>query len=218
MRAFIEDLRNVNKSFLFAYLSLAGILLAYVSSTSLVTEELYINQFGEQLTYEQIMSLMDMQARYQWYIYPAIPLIYLLKIFVVALILLAGAIFYEIRISFRKLFQIVLIAEFLFLIPSFIKLVWFLFVKTGYDLLEMQAFFPLSIINLLDVEDLPAWSLYPLQQINLFEIVYWFALAYGLSLATGEKIRKMLGLVASSYGLGLLVWIVFITFMIINVT
>ncbi len=218
MQAFIEDLRRINKNFLFVYLCLAGILIAYISSTILITEELYINQFGEQLTYEQIRSLIDMQYKYQWYAYPVIPLIYLIKLFVITLVLMAGAIFYNVKIGFKKLFQIVLIAEFLFLIPSFIKLLWFLFVETDYELIDMQSFFPLSVINLLDVQSLPKWLLYPLQQLNVFELLYWIILAYGLSLVTGERMWRMTGLVASSYGLGLVVWIVFITFISVNFT
>ncbi len=218
MQALIEDLRKINKSFLFAYLCLAGMLIAYISSSTLITEELYINQFGEQLTYEQIRSLIDMQYKYQWFTYPVIPLIYLLKLFVITLILLAGTIFYNIRVGFKKLFQIVLIAEFIFLIPSFMKLVWFLFVKTDYELFDIQTFFPLSVINLINAVDIPQWLLYPLQQLNVFELLYWITLAYGLSVATGEKKRKMLGLVASSYGAGLFVWMLFITFISVNLT
>lgn len=218
MTAILEDLRHINKYFLFSYLCLAGMLIAYVSSTTLISEELFINQFGEQLTYEQIKSLLDMQYKMQWFTYLIIPLIYLIKIFVITLILLAGVIFYNVKIGFKKIFQIVLIAEFLFLIPALIKLFWFLFVETDYELIDFQTFFPLSASNLTDAGSLPKWLLYPVQLLNVFEILYWLILAYGLSLVTHEQVRKMLGLVASSYGVGLFVWMVFITFISITLT
>jgi hypothetical protein len=116
------------------------------------------------------------------------------------------------------LFQIVLIAEFLFILPSLIKLIWFLFFETDYDLADLQTFYPLSLLNLIDTESIPQWSLYPIQLLNVFEVVYWCILAYGIALVAKERWPKMLGLVASSYGVGLFVWVVFITFITINLS
>jgi hypothetical protein len=147
-----------------------------------------------------------------------LPFIYLLKLSLLALVLLAGAIFWNIKISFIKLFQIALIAEFLFIIPSLVKLVWFLFFDIEYELIDLQTFYPLSLVNLIDVKDVPQWSLYPLQLVNIFEFAYWWILAYGISLVAKERWSKMLGLVASSYGVGLFVWVVFITFITINLS
>jgi hypothetical protein len=135
-----------------------------------------------------------------------------------ALVLLTGTIFWNIKVSFKKLFQIALIAEFLFIIPSLIKLVWFLFIETDFDLLDLQTFYPLSLLNMIEAKNIPQWSLYPLQLINVFEVVYWLILAYGISLVAKERWAKMVGLVASSYGIGLFVWVVFITFITINLS
>jgi hypothetical protein len=84
--------------------------------------------------------------------------------------------------------------------------------------LDIQTFYPLSLLNLLEVKDIPQWLLYPLQVINIFEVLYWLILAYGLSLVAKERLPKMLWLVAFSYGIGLFVWVVFITFITINLS
>ena len=218
MKSLIDDIRRINKYILFILLCLITAMMAYISSNYLLSEQHFINRYGEQLTFEQIKAIIDMQFKYQWYVYPVIPFVYLLKIFVITLILQAGVIFYNIKIGFKKLFKVVLVAEFIFLLPALIKLALFMFVKTDYDLLEYQAFFPLSALNLVDVNNIPPWLLYPLQMANIFEILYWLALAYGISLATNEKKGKMLGMVACSYGTGLFVWIVFITFISVTLT
>ncbi len=218
MAAITEEIRNSNKNLLFVVLCVIGILIAYLTSNMLISEELYFNQFGEQMTYDQIRSFLDFQYKYQWVSYLILPFIYLIKLSLLTIVLLTGTIFWNIKVSFKKLFQIALIAEFLFIIPSLIKLFWFLFFNTDINLLELQTFYPLSVLNLIDSTNIPQWLLYPLQLINVFEVIYWFILAYGISLVARERLPKMLGLVASSYGVGLFVWVVFITFITINLS
>lgn len=218
MASIIEDIKSLNKNLLFGFLCISAILITYFTANTLVSEELYFNNFGEQMNYDQIRSFIDLQYKYQWVTYLILPVIYILKLSLLTLVLLAGTIFWNIRISFKKLFQIALIAEFLFIVPSLIKLVWFMFVKTDYELLDLQTFYPLSLLNLLNAKDIPQWLLYPLQIINVFEVLYWFILAYGISIVAKEKLPKLLGLVAASYGVGLFVWVVFVTFLNINLS
>lgn len=218
MATIFEDLKDFNKMLLFGFLCSTFILVIYLTSNFLFSDQLYFSQFGEQMTYDQIKSFLDLQYKYQWVSYLILPVIYLFKLSLLSLVLLAGAIFWNIKISFKKLFQITLIAEFLFVIPSLIKLFWFLFVQKEFELQDLQTFYPLSLLNLLNVKDIPQWLLYPFQLVNVFEVIYWFLLAYGISLVARERLPKMLGMVASSYGVGLFVWVVFITFLTINLS
>ncbi len=213
-----NELRAINKNLLFVLLCIIALLTTFITSTILVSDQLYFNQFGDQLSYDQIRSFLDIQYIYQWISYLVLPFMYLLKLSLITLVLLAGAIFWNIKVSFKNLFQIALIAEFLFIVPALIKLCWFLFVRKDFGLLDLQTFYPLSLLNLFNVKDIPKWLLYPLQVINFFEILYWCILAYGLALVARKPWPKMLGLVASSYGVGLFVWMVFITFITINLT
>jgi hypothetical protein len=199
-------------------LCLISIAIAYLTDNILFTTNIYTSSLEEQLTYDQMRSFLDIQYKYQWISYLVLPVIYILKFFLLAIVLLAGSIFWDIKISFKKLFQIALIAEFLFIIPSLIKFFWFLFIETDFELTHLQTFYPLSLVNFIDVSDVPKWSLYPLQLVNIFEFAYWWMLAYGISLVAKERWPKMLGLVASSYGVGLFVWVVFITFITINLS
>ncbi|NBA78875.1 hypothetical protein GOQ04_25205 [Emticicia sp. ODNR4P] len=109
-----------------------------------------------------------------------------------------------------------MLAEIPFLIVPVIKLFWFLFIQTHYDLNDLQYFFPLSALQLFDVQKLPSWQVYPLQLMNVFELIYWVLLAYWLKKLLNLSLNKSMEVVASSYGTGLLLWVVFITFLSLN--
>ncbi len=109
-----------------------------------------------------------------------------------------------------------MLAEIPFLVVPVIKLFWFLFIQTHYTLNDLQYFFPLSALQLFDVKSLPKWQIYPLQLFNVFELIYWVLLAYWLKKLLNLSLNKSMEVVASSYGTGLLLWVVFITFLSLN--
>ena len=107
-------------------------------------------------------------------------------------------------------------AELLFLLPVLIKILWFLFVQTDYDLNDLTQFYPLSVLNFFDADAIPRYWLYPLQVLNLFEVAYCFLLAYGVADVTGFSFKRSFGLVMSSYGVGLVLWVVLVMFLSIT--
>lgn len=104
----------------------------------------------------------------------------------------------------------------MFLLPILIKLLWFLFVQTDYTLHDLSMFYPLSLLNITGTENIPSYWLYPLQTLNLFEVAYWFLLAQGVSEATEQSFRQSFGLVMSSYGVGLVLWVILVMFLTIT--
>lgn len=54
----------------------------------------------------------------------------------------------------------------------------------------------------------------PFQVLNLFELAYWFILAYLLGKELGDDDKdKSLSIVLSSYGTSLLIWVVGVVFL-----
>jgi hypothetical protein len=137
-----------------------------------------------------------------------VPVIYYIKLSLIALVLQTGFFFFERKVSFSIIFKAVMLAEIPFLIVPVIKLFWFLFIQTHYDLNDLQYFFPLSALQLFDVQKLPSWQVYPLQLMNVFELIYWVLLAYWLKKLLNLSLNKSMEVVASSYGTGLLLWVV----------
>jgi hypothetical protein len=202
---------------IFAMICIMAFALMAVSNWILLSDDVYYNTFGEQLPFEKIDELIDVNKKWNWLIYVILPVVYSVKFFLVAGCLFIGILLGSFDVSFKTVYKVVMVAEFIFLIPPIIKVYWFGFFNTNYSLIDLQYFFPLSMLSLFEISEISSWLLYPLQTLSVFEIAYWLVLAYGLHLITKEKYGGMLGLVASSYGVGLLVWVVFIVFISVSI-
>jgi hypothetical protein len=200
----------------FLFISISALTFMYLAQEFMLTEDMYYQTLGEQMTMERIEEYMSQQKKYQWVGYLFIPLVYLIKFSLISLCLITGTLLADIKISFKQVFGIVVFAEIVFLIPTAIRVVWFGFIDTDFTLAELSSFMPLSLANLFDVSKLEIWWVYPFQLANLFEVIYWLLLAYGLHLHTQREYERMLRLVLSSYGSGLLLWVVVVMFLNVN--
>ncbi|WP_421826384.1 hypothetical protein [Larkinella sp.] len=216
-KEFSINYRN-NTWFLFGIVCAVSTLLTILSQYLLISDELYFNSFVDQLSYEQIEVLIDNNRKWAWTPYPILILFSLIKFTVLASCLGLGYYFSENRFLFRLFFIVSMKSELILYLPALVKLIWFLFIQTDYHLHDLQYFYPLSLLNLFDPATLEPWLTYPLQLLNVFELLYWFALAYGIAQTLEMPMEKAFGLVASSYGLGLLLWVVFVMFLTISFT
>lgn len=197
---------------LFIILCLLSSLITWASQWILISEDMYFNAFGEQLSDEKINELIRISKDWNWIIYVVIPFIYISKLFLVAVTLFVGAFLFRFNIGLKSLFKIVLQAEFIFLLPPIIKLLWLSLVSTHYTLTDLQFFTPLSLINLFDRTGIQQMFIYPISLINLFEIIYVLFLSYLLNKETASDFTSSLKLVICSYGIGLLIWVIFVMF------
>ena len=113
------------------------------------------------------------------------------------------------KITYSRLWQIVLVSEMLFLLPDLIKTVWFILVETDPTYWDVRAFYPLSLMNLFDYEVLESRWHYPLKSINLFEVIYWFLLVQLIHVSAKKKISYAYSIVFSSYVLFFFIWLGF---------
>lgn len=210
--------KPVNGYLIFISLCFLSMILTLVGNYTLLTDELYFDFFGEKLAYDRIVDIIDASKEWRWVNYIIQPVFYLLKFFLVSSCLATGALLSGMTISFKDLFRITMMAELVFFIPPIIKIFWFGIFHVDYTLQDLQFFSPLSVLSYINRESVEVWLLYPLQLLNLFELAHWLLLAYGLYELTRERYSKMLGLVAASYGTGLLLWVVFIVFLTINLS
>lgn len=58
--------------------------------------------------------------------------------------------------------------------------------------------------------------MYPLQTLNVFELVYWLLLAKGVSEALNRDFTRSFELVMASYGSALVLWIVTVMFLTVT--
>jgi hypothetical protein len=202
--------------FLFLILIFLFIIINYIFKITLKIDDLTIDSLASQISYEQIQEILDFKDKWQWLEYIISPLILLLKVSIIAAILDIGCFFFNKEIKFKSLFRIVVKAEFVFLLVIVFKTLWFYMFQQGYSLEDVQYFYPLSALNIIGYQDLQPWFIYPLQTLNLFELSYWFILAYLLGKELKTTSDKGFTIVASSYGVGLAIWIVGVMFITLN--
>jgi len=205
-------------STLFAVSTLLSLLLIAAGNYLLVSEELYFNALSAQLSYDQIKELLTEGERWSWLTYAILPLFNLCKFTLVATCLSLGYYLISDRWLFRPFFRVAIQAEFVLLVPGLVKILWFLFVQTDYTLVDLQIFYPLSLLSLVGANSVAPYLVYPLQVLNLFELVYWLVLAYGLAQQLSWTLERGMSLVASAYGTGLLLWIVLVMFISVSLS
>jgi hypothetical protein len=231
----VEVMRQIimNKHIIFIVLITIIVVFALLNNYIFVSDDLYFNSLGEQLSYEKIEKILNQNKKWGWVGYVFIPIIIYIKLALVAGCLSIGALFISKRFEFKKMWGVALEAEFVFLIPSILKILWFAFIQTDYTLKDLQLFYPLSLLNFFNVRNVEPWLLYPLQVFNVFEVVYWLLLARGIQMqplnrtvepppkGTFTNDNEMsfgaaLQLVLVSYGSWLLVWVALVMFLTLS--
>lgn len=199
-------------------LFISVISLTILSKNLLNTNELLANTLAEKFSQEQLISILNSQKKWEWLTYLIILISLLIKISIISTILDVGCFFFGKEIKYKKLFNIVVKAEFVFLLVIVFKTAWFYFFQTDYNLEDLQYFYPLSALNIIGYEGLQPWFIYPFQVFNLFELAYWFILAYLIGKELNENTDKGFSIVASSYGVSLLIWVVGVMFFTLNMS
>jgi hypothetical protein len=218
MISILEELRSINKYGLFTFFICVTFLAAYINDHILITDDVLFNFYSDHLAYDRIVEIIDVSNRWKWLMYPMLPVLFLLKFFFVAICIYTGLLIANQSVSFVKVFHVTMISEFVFLLPTMLKIVWFTFIQTDYSLTDLQYFMPISVFNFFDPVQVDAWLIYPLQLLSVFEFAYWLALSYGVRIITKQSFSASLNVVASTYGLALLVWVAFVVFLSINAT
>jgi hypothetical protein len=107
-------------------------------------------------------------------------------------------------------------AEFVFLLLPLIRLLWFSFGDlSSFD--KISQFPTFSIIDIFDRDQLGKLVSYPLKLMNIFELMYILFLSYLLSLDIRSTFKLSLKIIISSYGLGLILWVVIVSFIMVNI-
>jgi multidrug transporter EmrE-like cation transporter len=141
--------------------------------------------------------------------YLSIPFIYAWKFTALGFVIWVGCFLFGYRVTFSQCWKIVLVAEFIFLVPEVIKIGWFFFVVRDPVFFEIRAFFPLSLMNLLDYRTLDGAYSYPAKALNLFEPVYWFLLVRGITHYTRKETKPAWIIVLGFYVPVFLLWLLF---------
>jgi hypothetical protein len=209
---------NISRLRLFLMITVCYFIIFWLSKNVLINEVVFYNSYSEQLTYERSMRLFDEINRLSWINYVFLPLLLLLKFTFISIVLYTGVFFCDLhrKISFGIIFRIVIASEIVFVIAGFIKFLWFYLFAGNYDINEINFFYPLSLINLFHVSEVNKFWIFPLQSVNVFQVLYILFLSYGLNKAGQIERSESEKVVIYSYMPALVFWIVLIMFISID--
>ena len=203
---------------IFSWIVVFNVLILIASQIVLIDEIVFFNTYSEQLTYERSMELFDTMRSYSWVTYAMTPILLLLKFSVLSVLLYVGVFFSDLtkEITLGKIFKVVVMCEIVFVVASVIKLLWFVFFAGNYTLEDLSYFYPLSLINLFSRSEVASYWVYPLQILNVFQVLYALLLAIGLS--TTGLVRKSTAdrVVLLTYFPAIVVWVATIMFLTID--
>lgn len=199
----------------FLFISLLYVLLSVLLNEFIIKDELYYQTLGEQLARERIEELLEFKHKWDWIAYLIIPVILFFKFLFVALCLETGSIFQGYKTSFKQMFHIAMFSELVFLFAQMLKTIVIVFAKFE-NLNELQYVASFSLLSVLSKKDIDPWFIYPLQTINIFEIIYWLLLAFVLKTILEKEYYRMLKFALSTYGVGLLIWVIVVMFINVN--
>lgn len=186
----------------FLLICLATLIVLYIKKTMIENETAAFEFMADQ----SAGSILFVRSTLQ---YLSIPLIYAWKFTVLGFVLWMGCFLFGYRVTFSQCWGIVLIAELVFLIPELIKIIWFLFIQSDPNFYDIQAFYPFSLMNLVDYHELDKRFAYPFKALNLFEPLYWFVLALGIQHFAKRGMKPAWIIVLAFYLPVFLLWLAF---------
>ena len=199
-----------------------SLILIYLDKTYITTDSKIFDFLAKDYPSSVVQNYMDSQKKWWWVSYVTTPVLIGIKVLLVAFCLNFVKIISEKLedVKFRDILTVVLIAEFVFIIAGFYKFFNFYLIDTDYTLETLQTYYPLSLINYKEAISTEKWLAYPLQLLNVFELMYWGILAWGIWELADKKIsyQRSLGYVALTYGVGLLFWVGVVCFLILSVS
>lgn len=197
-------------------LSIAFIIINEITSNLLNFNGLLRYFMSDYLTLQEINRYFEFQKKWHWLTYFYIPIILLIKTSIIATILYVGLFLNSQDLKFKQIWNIALNADFIFLLVPIIKTLWFLFFQPGYNLIDVQNFYPLSALNIVGYKNLETWFIYPFQVLNLFELSYIIYLAYQIGKITSTNADYGLKIVGLSYIPSLALWVATVMFFTLN--
>jgi hypothetical protein len=202
LKSLFDDYQPIDKRFFFILVCTITFLLLFIKKSFIESEIAafeILEQRGQMGFYHMINALQ----------YFSIPLVYLYRFTVSAFILWIGCFLFGYKIYYSKLWQLTMLGECIFFFAEIIKIFWFLFIETDPEFWDIRAFYPLSLMNLYDYAEVGDKWHYPLKALNLFEVLYWIFLIYGVQYLSRKKISVSSYIVLISYIFWFLAWLGF---------
>jgi hypothetical protein len=203
---------------LFIGIVIANLILIWLSKALLINEVVFYNAYSEQLTYDRSLKLFEDMKKLSWISYAFCPIMLLIKFSLISFVIYIGIVLSDVqnKISLGSVFKIVIASEIIFVSVGFIKFLWFYLFAGNYDLNDIGFFYPLSLINFFKTSEVNRLWIFPLQTVNVFQMVYIISISYGLNKVYEIEKSDSDKIVLLSYLPALILWVALIMFLTID--
>lgn len=191
-----------DKRLLFLLLCLATLFLLYVK-IAFIENETAAFEFLQDRPEGMILRAISALKFF------SVPFVYLWKFTVIAFVIWVGCFMFGYRVTYTQCWGVVIGAEYIFLAPEILKILWFMMVETDPTLNDISAFYPFSLMHFFDYYSIDKRWAYPLRALNLFEVAYWFLLVEGIQHYARKDKKYVWIIVACSYILVFVIWLLF---------
>ncbi len=217
MYQFHRDLLIQKKLFYFLIIASILIAISYLLQTTFYGENIYYNTYADKLTTDRIDKLYSDGKKWQWVGFLIIPVALILKVLYNSFWLTTGSLLHDNRGKFKNNYNVCLKAEYVFIIMGFVKFLWLVAFKKVNSLTDL-GFVPGSIINLFKENEIPIWLTYPLQTLNIWEVLFCIVGTSMYSIQFNVSKAKAAQLFCVPYLIGLFIWVLIVSFLTLQLT
>lgn len=196
-------------------LFLLGVIITFLLNTFILTQEKYYILLKDQFSFEQINKILAFKTTYGWISY-LFNIFIFIKVVLVFMILKIWLYLSSIEINSSKIIRFVLIGEFIFLLQSFLRIL-FLKVYGISTLEELQNAYLFNLYSIFQSKQIPAYLIYPLAKLSIYEFLYWIILCIGIKRETGQTYIQSFKLVLSSYVLALIFFMMLVVLLMLTI-
>ncbi|MGY6522798.1 MAG: sulfate ABC transporter permease [Mongoliitalea sp.] len=198
----IDEQLDFNRKVFFLILTVFYVVIRFVTNDLILKSIPGYESLEKEgtFTYFHIFNTLN----YLW-----TPFSLLWKFLLTTFLLWMGSFAWGYKISFNRIWSLVLLAEVIFIVPEILKLFALILFPEHWSLAEMRDLYPLSILSLMDHDQVSKAYIYPLQALNLFELVYVLSLTIGITAILKKDWKASLMIVGTGYVLLFLGWLVF---------
>lgn len=139
-------------------------------------------------------------------------LLILFEFVAVFTLILSGIKLNRVEINAKTIFKAMALATTIFLFQYLVEFFWLLFNKNSYEPNYLRNFSIFSLYQIYHPVDLPSYLLYPLQTINIWEVLYIISIVFFIRKLSNNKEKGLGNMIYITYSLGVLSWMVFVTF------
>lgn len=194
------------------------LLIVFGVNQFIITDVILEDKLQELYPAYMIDDVMALKNRFWWVAYALEPVMLLLKLLLLFLPVSVAALLSDIDVKATDILFAGLAAESIFIVQR----IWYSIITwNNLDLLydnRLVDLYPLSLIGIFGSANMVDWLIYPIQLLNVFEILYVVAVTTILMKRWEISWPDTFNIVLPAYLAGLTIWVGFVIFITIQLT